>query len=212
MALGLSACSAHTGVLSKSGPSHVNNVEVVLAKPMGSPVLAETLRTKTLNEAARFGANGNPKTLRVSIFQYHKKNAAMSFLVGDSNRISANVTIIDSTTQTEDGKLQFTSIDDPYVQGVIGAVVAAQTSDAEVEDKLTSKFAFDVLERVYGSKAAKIARKNPPAVVTPAGAAPPPATAPVPAAKGTPVAMATPMPSPVPRPATLSAQNVQKVH
>lgn len=206
MACGLSACSAHKGALWKHPPSHVNNIEVALTKPMGSPELVETLRVKTLREASRYGAVGNAKTLRVSVFQYHKKNPAMSFLVGDSNNISANVSVIDSATNTEDAKIKITSIDDAYVQGVIGAVVAAQTTDIEVEERLTTRFALDVLERVYGSKAAKIARKNPPAAAAPPAAAPP-APAPKLGAKGTPVALATPTPVPAARAAAPQAQN-----
>ncbi|BCJ91155.1 hypothetical protein IZ6_18900 [Terrihabitans soli] len=198
-ALGLSACSAHKGALWKHPPSHVNNVEVTLAKPMGSPALAETIRVKTLAEASRYGAVGNAKTLRVSITHYHKKNPALSLLLSDSNNIRADVSVVDTTTLAEDTKMQMITSDPVPADGIIGAVVAISQTEAEVEEMLTTQFASEVLARVYGSKAAKIARKNPPSVVAPA--ATPPGTVPKPAAKGTPVALAAPQPAPAPAPA-----------
>jgi hypothetical protein len=206
-ALSLSACMAHTGALAKKQPSHVNNVEVTLARPLGSPALAETLRAKTLAEASRYGAVGNAKTLRISILHYHKKNPALSILVGDSNNITAEVIVVDSTTLAEETKVKVTSLDTVLLDGVVGAAIAISQTDAEVEEKLTTKLASDVLERVYGSKAAKIARKNPPALVAPPAAVPAPGGAPKPAAKGTPVAAATPKPSPALPP----TQNVQRI-
>ena len=184
VALSLAGCTAHKGVLSASPPNFVNNVEVTLTRPMGSPALAETIRSKTLIEASRYGMAGQPKTLHVSVFQIHKKNPTMSFLVGDSNFISANVSVVDGTTQTEEAKIQVKTIDDAMVNGLIGAARAANQSEAEVEEILTTKLASDVLEHIYGSKAAKIARENPPTLM------PAPGVVPAPSEKqGTPVAL-----------------------
>lgn len=191
-ALSLAGCTAHKGVLSAGPPSHVNNVEVSLARPMGSPALAQTIRDKTLVEASRYGTAGEPKTLRVSVFQMHKKNPTMSFLVGDSNYISANVSVVDGTTQTEHAKMQIKTIDDAMINGVLGAARAASQTEAEVEEILTTKLASQLLEHVYGSKAAKVARQNPPILTQPPGVVPAP-----PPAKGTPVAAASP-PQPAP--------------
>jgi hypothetical protein len=199
LAVMLCACGPE-GILKGPDSGFISNVEVKLAKPLGSPQLAETIRTKTLMEASRYPAQGEPKTLHITVTDLHKKNAARSLLLGDANRMTATLVVTDTAGTKEHGRANVVSTESGEINGLIGAAVALAQKDDRFEDKMTGQIAKDALIHVHGSKAASAAAKNKPkppspapavAPVEPAKAAPPAPSKPA-APKAVPVAAAAP--------------------
>jgi hypothetical protein len=171
LAVSLCACGPE-GMLKSTQTGYISNVNVTLAKPMGSPQLAETIRTRTMAEAGRYQAKGEPKTLQITVLDLHKKNPAMSFLVGDANWMQTKIVLVDDKTGAEHGRVDHRAFDNAMINGVIGAAMAAAQSQDQVEDALTDKVASDALVHVYGTEVAKVARKNPRTPIPAAPAAP----------------------------------------
>jgi hypothetical protein len=185
----LGACGPE-GILKGPDSGFISNVDVKLAKPLGSPQLAETIRSKTMTEASRFPAQGEPKTLHITVTDLHKKDAARSLLIGDANRMRATLVVTDAGGTKEHGRVDVVSIEAGELNGLIGAAVAIAQKDDRFEDKITNQIAKDAMIHVHGSKAAAAAAKNTPRL-------PVPAPAPQEPAKSAPPADLTPRAVPV---------------
>ncbi|MDX6805152.1 hypothetical protein [Terrihabitans rhizophilus] len=190
----LCACGPE-GILKGPNSGFISNVEVKLAKPLGSPQMAEAIRTKTLMEASRYPAQGEPKTLHILVTDLHKKNAAMSLLVGDANRMRATLVVTDTAGKTEHGRVNVVSTENGAMNGLIGAAIALAQEDQRFEDAMTGQIAKDALIHVHGSKAASAAAKNLPKPMAPSPAAAP--AGPAKAAPAQPLKPAAPKAVPV---------------
>ncbi len=124
----------------------------------------------------------NGRAVRVSLLitELHRKNPAMSLLVGDSNRIKAAMTISDA-----DGKIlmrrEVSAMNSVVINGVIGAVAAAASDKTETDDELADALAEKVERAVFGrALAGRLKLPQNPAPVA-AGAMLPPASQQTPA-------------------------------
>lgn len=91
------------------------------------------------------------RAVRVSVLitELHRKNPAMSLLVGDSNRITAAMTISDAQGKTLMQR-DVSAINAVIINGVIGAVAAAASDKTETDDELADALAEKVERAVFG--------------------------------------------------------------
>jgi hypothetical protein len=139
------------------GPIYVASVSV--ADQVESPQMRD-LQAKVMAEARLAPQTDNPKNLRLTIIDYHKKNAGLSLIVGDSNKLNVQVEVIDPSTNSVISKFNSFATTDAYVNGVIGALVAGTSDDQKVQAQLNTVAARDIMEHLYGSKAWKQYRQR----------------------------------------------------
>ncbi len=201
LALGLSACATYQPMI-PGEVSYVDKVNVELKQGV-APHFAEAMRAKAKRESSRYGHAGTPKELRISVSEVHYKDAAMSLMFGDANRVAAHVAVLDAATGRSHGEFDETAIDNFAINGVVGAIVAASQNKEEADQRLAENLSSKVMEHIYGTAAAEVARKRAP-VDYPEAA---PAAAPASTAPGKPksaparktdakTAMATPVAAP----------------
>jgi hypothetical protein len=135
---------------------HIADVEMVGDPPKGSSGMQmEDLRQRTLAEAQRAPETPNPKLLRLRIVNFHRKNPGLSLIVGDGNSMQ----VVGEVVSLDGGPALGTftaSVHGGYmVNGVIGAVMAANAGKSDVERKLDAEAARAILEKIYGAKAWK---------------------------------------------------------
>jgi hypothetical protein len=148
VALVLVACGMKPEV-DVGGPIYIADVQAV---GEGRPGQLEDLQRKTMALASGLPQRGIPVSLRLEIVDFHKKDAGMSLLVGDANRLTVNVQVLSQDSGSIISHFQSVSLTDNFINGALGAVVAATADEERVMYSLNSKAAENVLERVYGSK------------------------------------------------------------
>jgi hypothetical protein len=131
------------------GPIYITDVQAV---GEGRPGQLEDLQRKTMALAAGLPQQGTPVALRLEIVDFHKKDAGMSLLIGDANRLTVNVQVLSQDSGSTISHFQSVSLTDSMINGAIGAVVAATSDEERVMSRLNSTAAENVMERVYGSK------------------------------------------------------------
>jgi hypothetical protein len=157
LVMALAACGTDR-VEGLGGPIYVASVGV--AGQVESPQMRD-LQAKVMAEARRAPQTDNPRNLRLTIIDYHKKNAGLSLIVGDSNKLNVQVEVIDPSTNSVISKFNSFATTDAYVNGVLGAIVAGTSDDGKVQAGLNTAAARDIMEHLYGSKAwKKIARRK----------------------------------------------------
>lgn len=150
--LGLSACaSTQTGIAAASTPIYVDKVDVQLAGTVTSTKFGEALKAKTRREATRFARAGKPHALRISVTDVHYKNAALSLLIGDGNRASAHVQVIDPDTGKVRNEFDASTaaIGSYVINGVVGAVIAVAQKKDDVDEQLADGLASDEIGRAH---------------------------------------------------------------
>jgi hypothetical protein len=148
VAAGLGGCSVKPEINSR-GPVQIVDVE---ASGNGLPGQLEDLRQNTLQLAARVPAGGDPVILQVQIVDYHLKNPALSLLLADSNRIVVDVQVVSQSSRTVISHFKSASSVDVFINGPVGAIMAAAANKEKVMLHLNRQAANDILEHVYGSK------------------------------------------------------------
>ncbi len=155
VALFTSGC-ATKGLLDANEPIQITSVKVNTPAPKPATVnLSEDLRYKTLKEAYRFSEAGKKMTLNVTIERLHIKNPVMAWLAGDNNHMIARAELIDGATGQRVGAFKATAVDSGYLQGVGGAIVAAIDNPVDVEQRLATGLASQLMEQVYGTEFAR---------------------------------------------------------
>lgn len=153
MALMLAGCGTDTPVVSSSESFHIAEVEAVGLPPGdGSQEQLMDLQAKTKAMTAYIPRTDNPRLLRLRILSFHKKNAGMSLMVGDSNNMDVSAEVLNMDGSAVMGRFQVNVANDVMLNGVLGAAVAASKTDVEVQRELNTKAANTILEKIYGSK------------------------------------------------------------
>lgn len=174
VALAGAGCQTVAGHMSASPASYVAEANVVDATGEASASFPQEVRAKTLEEGSRFGFQGAPKRLDITVTQLHKKNPVLSALVADSNSVSATVAVTDMTSGAAEGGFKVTALDSYALNGVVGAVQAVAQDQAEFEGRIAGDLARETMVQMYGTQAAKRVRAVAPRPVPPL---PGPATA-----------------------------------
>ena len=165
--LALTACQT-SGALESAGATQVTKVEVSSISADGTVNLPEDVRVKTLREAYRYSQEGAEKTLKVQIDGFHVKNPIASLLVGDNNRLSAKVEVIDKSTGAVDAKFNSIVTSKSVLNGISGVLISAAQNPIEVEQQLASALAERILVQVYGPALGReAAARTPTKTVTP---------------------------------------------
>jgi hypothetical protein len=148
VSLALAACTVKPEV-NAGGP-----VKIIAVQTSGNglPGQLEDLQQKTMNLAARVPKGGDMVVLRLQIENYHLKNPGMSLVVGDANRMTVDVQVVAQNSEAVISRFKTVSSVDNYLNGPIGAVIAATANKEKVMYQLNSKAADDILERIYGTK------------------------------------------------------------
>lgn len=167
LAVFLAGC-ANEPWMAKSDKFHIVEVEVTkIAGNVGTVNLTENVRVKTLREASRYPVEGRAKILKVELQAIHFKNPAMSYALGDKNRLKGRITLMDAETGLSHGDLKVAITDKWLLQGISGLIQAGLDNPIDTEQRLAGKYAKKVLERLYGTAvASKMARR--PATLQPA--------------------------------------------
>lgn len=139
------------GIYSAVGDAHIVDISVQSNAKTLPPTLLPDVREGLRTKLSVYPKSGRPKCMTVVIKDYHLKNAALSLLVGDSNRMGGTVQTVDATTGALDGNKQVVALDSYMMNGVIGAAQAATQDKAKVENILADTFQLRVLEALYGS-------------------------------------------------------------
>lgn len=147
--LSLAGCG-NEQVVNLGGPFHIVSVEMMGSeftpqmRDLGSKVKAETRRIPQTN---------NPKKLKLTIVNYHKKNPGMSLIVGDSNNLNVLVQVVDAASGTVEAQFNSVTSTDQYINGVVGFIGSAATSNDEAEARIDTAAANDIMVHLYGGKA-----------------------------------------------------------
>ena len=157
----LAGCATHAPLLTGAIQPQVTKVAVVKSAEPGSVNMAEDLRVKILQRAPAFAKSGAAKTLEVQITDVNFKNPLMTVLVGDSNRVSVVVKVVDSATGKVEATYNGIVVDSSVINGVAGAIISAADDPIDVEQRLTTSVSKIVLEKLYGTEAAKKAESKP---------------------------------------------------
>ena len=148
LTLSLTGCG-NEQIVNLGGPFHIVSVEMMGSeytpqmRDLGAKVKAETRLVPQTN---------NAKKLKLTIVNYHKKNAGMSLIVGDSNNLNVLVQVVDAASGTVEAQFNSVTTTDQYINGVIGFIGSAATSNNEAEARIDSAAARDIMEHLYGSK------------------------------------------------------------
>jgi hypothetical protein len=136
-------------VMNLGGPFHIETVEMM---GPGTSMQLQDLGHKVKADTRLVPQTQNPKNLRLTILNYHKKNGGMSLLVGDRNSLNVLVEVVEPTTGDVVSRFNSAVSSDAMINGVIGAIAAAASSDEKVQASLNTLAARDIMEHLYGSK------------------------------------------------------------
>ena len=151
-ALGATACA--NNVKPEELPQfRITDVNVITAPGLkASSDIASAVRAQTRRAAAAYAAplpaNLPGRTLNVRVTSVAYKNAVASLLVGSANRASATV----SGGAAGPGTVTYTDVSSGAVNGVIGAVMAANADHARVDGKLAAGLGLKAVDQAYGQK------------------------------------------------------------
>ncbi|WP_454812241.1 hypothetical protein [Labrys neptuniae] len=201
VATSLASCST-AGMFPKPGEAYVKDVTVTAIASARNPVpgsFAPRLTEAVRQDVRRLPQTGAAKHLSITLTDYHLKNPALSLLVGDANYVKGTLTVTDLAGGPAK-TAPFMVGNQGQVNGVVGAIVAANQDPGLIEGVLVVQSSRKALENFYGSKLLKTYAENPPAATPAATAAPAPASpakvkaSKPPAAKTKPVAPAAAQP------------------
>ncbi|MFI4976846.1 MAG: hypothetical protein ACHP84_20120, partial [Caulobacterales bacterium] len=77
---------------------HVATVEIVQQDASAPAGFADALHDAVVKEAALYGDDGQPITIRIELDKVHLKNPVKAMLVGDDNLAKGHVDVIDPST------------------------------------------------------------------------------------------------------------------
>ncbi|MBA3963408.1 MAG: hypothetical protein H0X40_16105 [Chthoniobacterales bacterium] len=103
-ALLLGAC-ASTPAPTANQQTYVATVEIA-HEPKGAADFSSTLREAVIREAALYGHEGRPITLRIDLTKVHFKNPLQAVVIGDDNDARGHVAVVDSATGQESSSFE----------------------------------------------------------------------------------------------------------
>jgi hypothetical protein len=172
----LSGCST-TGMFHQPGEAYISEV-TVSAAPFAPPGFDERVRASIVADAQRFPQTGAAKRVSIMVTSYHIKDPGLSLLVGDDNRVTGTLTVLDAATGAPSSPAFFTVTNGNFPQGVAGLVLAAAQDAGLQENELAVQTGHAALEQFYGSKLLRTYVNGRQVAAPPSAAAPAPAPAP----------------------------------
>jgi hypothetical protein len=180
VALLLAAC-ASTPAPTANQQTYVATVEIV-HEPAGAAAFSGILREAVIREAAFYGKEGRPITLRIDLTRVHFKNPLLAVAVGDDNDTRGQVAVIDPVTgqQTSsfavrvnaerrgvsgaDVAMFVAGVADPTGFVDIGTTAAtamsATVNRSGTAAMMCANFAIETLRQTYGDDRAKAVAKE----------------------------------------------------
>jgi hypothetical protein len=155
--LALTGCVTDPALLVGAAPPFVAKVVVTKSAQLGSVNMPEDLRVKVLQRSSTYARSGSPKTLDVQITDVGFKNPLAALMVGDSNRVSVTVRVVDSLTGKVDASYVATAVDSAAINGIAGALISAADDPIDIEQRLAEAAARSLLQKLYGTEAARAA-------------------------------------------------------
>lgn len=145
----LGACQTSTTM--RAGPAyHISEVRVANALQVTPATnLAAGVKAQALATTRHYPRSGEAKILRVTLTSLHYKNAMMSLLFGDSNRLIGFGTVIDKKTGQDEGSFTIAVADAAVLQGMIGALSSVTEQKKKIETRLVQKFGQDAVRLGY---------------------------------------------------------------
>ena len=161
---------ASTSAPTANGQTHVATVEVTHPDRAHAADFAGTLREAVMREAALYGSEGRPITLRIALTRVHFKNPLQTLVVGDNNYVYGQVAVIDPATgqQTSAFKvkvddrrgvtagsvaMKVIGMADPV--GVMNVVNTVTINRSAASAAMCDNFATATLRHTYGDARAK---------------------------------------------------------
>ena len=178
-AMFLSACASTRAPTANEG-THVAVVEVVHHDPVAAG-FAVPLREAVIREAALYGNDGRPITLRIDLAGVHFKNPLLALTISDDSRAKGQVAVIDPATgqQTSTFKVRVNAsqgmtgagvamsvIEMADPTGYVGAVHAVSNSMSATVNRsgtvkaMSENFATETLRQTFGDIRAKAVAKE----------------------------------------------------
>ena len=152
----LAGCGDQQSFVNSSQPFFIAKVQVWGPPPAGSSdAQLKDLSDKVTALNSRVPSTNNPVLLSLRITKFHKKNPGISLIVGDANTMELTGTVMSLDGKTQMGTSVIQVQQGGEINGVIGMVAAATTSDEFATHALDQKAANELLEKVYGTKAWK---------------------------------------------------------
>jgi hypothetical protein len=180
VALLLGAC-ASTPAPAANQQTHVATVEII-HEPTGATVFSGLLREAVIREAALYGNEGRPITLRIDLTRVHFKNPLEAVVIGDDNEARGQVAVVDPVTgqQTSSfavrvnaerrglsgaGVAMFVAgVADPTGFVDLGTTAAtamsATVNRSGAAAAMSANFAIETLRQTYGDDRAKVVAKE----------------------------------------------------
>jgi hypothetical protein len=150
--LTLASCqTAQPSLNMSTGAVQIESLEVIptASVPSDSDVVRRVQTYAQYRLGKQSAPNGRLVRVSVMITELHRKDAAMSLLVGDSNRIKAALTISDAQGKPL-MRREVSAMNSVIINGVIGAVAAAASDKNETDDELADALAENIERAVFG--------------------------------------------------------------
>ena len=125
--------------------SFVSEVRLTSLPPNVSPEFAPTFTAALKTAMAGCTAGKHPLRLEVAVEKFNSQNAAMTILVGSSNKIEGSAKLIEPTTNAVVG-------DYDIVRSTGGGGIIAAIGMSGAEEKMASAFASDVCKKAFGTE------------------------------------------------------------
>ncbi|KTR04453.1 hypothetical protein NS365_15290 [Aureimonas ureilytica] len=145
----LSACAKP--VVETTGPLAIRDVSVSAADTIRAETDILSLVRQTVPAQILGVSDGKATKVEVRLVLLAYKNPVMSLLVGDSNKLGANVILRDMADQ-ELARFDVIAIDQYMLNGVAGAVISVAQDKARVDRALARGLAETIEQRIYGRK------------------------------------------------------------
>lgn len=119
---------------------------VITAKPETvSPDFTTVFTTRVREETAKCATGAQPLRLEVRITELKAANAAMTVLVGDSNRIRGTAVLIDPATGQTVGDFEIT-------RSTGGGGLLAAAGMGQAEEQMSSAFGQELCKRAFPAR------------------------------------------------------------
>lgn len=145
----LSGCAKP--VVETTGPLAIRDVSVSAADTIRAETDILSLVRQTVPAQILGVSDGKATKVEVRLVLLAYKNPVMSLLVGDSNKLGANVILRDMADQ-ELARFDVIAIDQYMLNGVAGAVISVAQDKARVDRALARGLAETIEQRIYGRK------------------------------------------------------------
>lgn len=160
LAIGLGGC-AKDALIAETTPTYIDAVEVELKTTVTMTGFPETLRHEIAREASRYPKAGAPHRMRIVVDTVRYKNPLLAATVGDGNYASAEVKVVDARSGETRAEYSVAAHGVNTAMNLGGVLDAVIQDRASADHALAIGLAADAMEKLYGTKAAAVARTRP---------------------------------------------------